>query len=127
VTAPARLGAAGRRARGLGAGGAGGLLSWLTVFGLLGVALRVFDRPSRTVRYLADAFYWVYLVHMPVFGLTQADLYRVPVPTLVKLAATLSLNLTIGLGSYQVLVRHRAVGRALHGSQARERRADEGR
>jgi peptidoglycan/LPS O-acetylase OafA/YrhL len=98
----------------------GGMLAWLTVFGLLGVALRVFDRPSRTLRYLADASYWVYLVHMPVVGLTQADLYRVPVPTFVKFAATLGLTLTIGLGSYQVLVRHRAVGRALHGSRARE-------
>src|SRR5262249_11916913 len=106
-------------AGGLAMAALGGVFAWLTVFGLLGVALKALDRPSRVVRYLADGSYWVYLVHFPVVGLIQADLFGVPVPTTLKFAATLGLTLALGLGSYQFWVRHTPVGRALHGARLR--------
>jgi len=97
--------------------GSGALFAWLTVFGLLGLALRSFDRPSPAVRYLADASYWVYLVHLPVVGLLQADLFGAPLPTWAKFLTTQSVTLAVCLASYQVLVRTTVLGRWLHGSR----------
>jgi len=91
------------------------VFAWLIVFGALGTAQRLFDRPRPVVRYLADSSYWVYLYHFPVVGLIQVDLYTVRLPTYVKFAVVLGLTLATGLASYQTLVRYTALGRWLHG------------
>ncbi len=106
-----RLGEAGTSA--LVASGALG--SWLTLFGMIGLARRYLSRPSRAARYLAGASFWVYLVHLPVVGLIQADLVGFGWPTLAKFALTLSLTLALALASYEVLVRRTALGRLLEG------------
>ena len=97
----------------------GSLFGWLSLFGLLGVGQRRLNRPSATVRYLADASYWVYLVHFPIVGLVQADLYRVDWTAPAKFAAVLGISLAIGLGSYQTMVRYGSIGRCLHGPRHR--------
>ena len=97
------------------AAGAGALGSWLSVFGLIGAYGRVCRRPSPVARYLAGSSFWVYLVHLPIVGLIQADLVGVPIPTGGKFALTLALTLALGLGSYEVLVRRTALGRFLDG------------
>ncbi len=83
----------------------GGLLAWLNVFGLLGTYHRLFRRPSPAIRYLAGASYWIYLIHFPIVGLVQADLFRVPLPTALKFAATWTLTMGLGVASYHVLPR----------------------
>ena len=98
---------------------AGALTTWLSLFGLLGVYRRHFSHPSRTIRTLAEASFWIYLTHLPIVGLIQMDLYNRPLPTMVKFALTWSLTLAIGLGSYLVLIRGSKLGRFLNGGQAR--------
>jgi glucan biosynthesis protein C len=83
----------------------GGLFAWLTVFGLLGLYRRHFSRPSPLVRHLADRSYWIYLIHFPIVGLIQADLFPLPIPTVLKFLIAWSLTLGLGLASYRVLVR----------------------
>ena len=39
---------------------------WLLVLGLIGVAERVLARPRPAVRWLVDASFWIYLVHLPL-------------------------------------------------------------
>lgn len=97
----------------------GALFSWLAVFGFIGVALRLFRRSSPTIRYLADSSYWIYLVHMPILGLIQVNLYRVPGHALWKFPIVLAGTLAIGFASYQTLVRHSAIGTGLHGRRER--------
>ena len=97
----------------------GSLFGWLSLFGLLGVGQRWLDRPSAKVRYLADASYWIYLVHFPIVGLVQADLYRVDWSAPAKFAAVLGISLAMGLGSYQTMVRYGSIGRCLHGPRHR--------
>jgi len=94
---------------------AGGLFAWLTLFGLLGLYRRHLARPSPAARYLAGASFWVYLVHLPIVGLIQADLIGVPWPTAAKFALTWALTMTLGLASYHVLARRTALGRFLGG------------
>ena len=91
--------------------------AWLTVFGLLGVFLRWLNRPSAAVRYLSDASYWIYLVHLPVVGLVQVLLYPLPWPALVKFIASIAVALAVGLVSYRDLVRQTFLGRWLNGSR----------
>ncbi len=93
----------------------GALASWLSVFGLIGLYRRHLGRPSPVARYLAESSFWLYLVHLPIVGLIQADLYPLPVPTAAKFAATWALTMALGLASYGVLVRGSALGRLLNG------------
>lgn len=97
------------------AAGAGALGSWLSVLGLIGVARRFFARPGPVARYLAASSFWVYLAHLPIVGLMQADLYAVAVPAAAKFGLTLIVTLAICLGSYEVGVRRTALGRFLDG------------
>ncbi len=96
---------------------AGGVLSWLTTLGLIGVYRRLVTHRIAPIRYLADSSYWIYLTHMPLVGLIQADLYRVDLPRSVKFALVLATTLAIGLGSYETLVRRTFVGRFLSGGK----------
>src|SRR5205807_1189020 len=94
------------------------------VFGLIGVYRRHLARRSRPIRYLAEASFWLYLAHMPVVGLVQAALIPFPMPTALKFALTLATTLSLGLASYQVLVRRTDLGRFLGGGQGRAGRGD---
>jgi peptidoglycan/LPS O-acetylase OafA/YrhL len=95
--------------------GACGLFAWLSVFGVLGLFVRVFHRERPVWRYLADASYWIYLVHLPVAGLAQVILAESSAPAVVKFAVVLTLASAVGLLSYQGLVRHTFVGAFLNG------------
>jgi peptidoglycan/LPS O-acetylase OafA/YrhL len=97
----------------------GALFSWLAVFGLLGIALRVYRQTHPAVRYLADSSYWIYLVHMPIVGLMQVDLFRVPGQAIWKFPLVLVGTLAIGFASYQTLVRYTPIGTSLHGRRQR--------
>ena len=55
----------------------GSLFSWLITFGFLGLALGAFNRPRPVIRYIADSSYWIYLCHLPIVGLLQANLWAI--------------------------------------------------
>jgi peptidoglycan/LPS O-acetylase OafA/YrhL len=97
----------------------GAVLAWLLVLGFLGLFLRLFRRPSPVISYLADSSYWIYLIHLPVLGLIQADLYCVPGHALWKFPVVLVSTLALGFASYQTLVRHTTIGVWLHGRRER--------
>jgi peptidoglycan/LPS O-acetylase OafA/YrhL len=97
----------------------GALFGWLIVFGFIGLFLRLFRRSSPVVSYLADSSYWIYLVHMPVLGLIQVDLFLIRGHALWKAPLVLAGTLLIGFASYQTLVRYTALGTWLHGPRQR--------
>ncbi len=84
--------------------------AWLGLFGLLGVARRHLARPSKAAGYVAEASFWVYLAHLPIVGLVQADLAPLAWPAEAKFAATALLTLGLTLGSYGVLARRTPLG-----------------
>jgi peptidoglycan/LPS O-acetylase OafA/YrhL len=112
-----------RGAEAWGLAALGALFSWLMVFGAIGAAWSVFRRPSPVRSYLADSSYWIYLIHMPILGLLQGDLYMVRGHALWKAPLVLAGTLAVGFGSYQCLVRHTAIGEALHGRRPRRGRS----
>jgi len=91
----------------------------LSVFGFLGLFLRFCHQPSPTVRYLADASYWVYLIHLPIVGLLQSLLYPLAVPAVLKFLLVVAVTLAVSLVTYRYLVRYTFIGYWLNGPRAR--------
>ncbi|MGO1975099.1 MAG: acyltransferase family protein [Propionibacteriaceae bacterium] len=98
-------------------GGVMALAGWAWTFALIGLCLRFLSRESRVVRYLADASYWSYLMHLPIvlgLGILFADLDW---PIMVKLILTCAITAAILLLSYDLLVRSTWIGKWLNGRQ----------
>jgi glucan biosynthesis protein C len=83
----------------------------------LGLGLRFFARPSPTVRYLADASYWIYIVHLPLVVALQAAVMLAPWHWAIKFLGINLVATTLLLASYQWAVRRTWVGLWLNGKR----------
>jgi glucan biosynthesis protein C len=95
-----------------------GVAGWAWTLALTGLALRHCRAHGAVRRYLADAAYWVYLAHLPLVMLLQVAASQLAWPWWAKYPAVLLASLAVLLGSYQLLVRHTALGRWLNGRRA---------
>src|SRR5690606_27332646 len=84
-----------------------------------GMALQFLSGYSAWRRYLADASYWIYLIHLPVVILLQAVSAQIAAPWFVKFPALLFVAMAIMLLSYHLLVRYTVIGRVLNGRRRR--------
>jgi glucan biosynthesis protein C len=91
------------------------LAIWTTTFAVIGTALRFLSGFSPTRRYLADASYWLYLIHMPIVMALQVAVCSLDWPWPAKFATILLVAVPLMLGSYQLLVRHTFIGAVLNG------------
>ncbi|SPX79566.1 Glucans biosynthesis protein C [Mycobacterium xenopi] len=91
------------------------LALWCWCFAIIGAAVRFLDEPTPRVRYLSDASYWMYLVHVPIVWLLQASLLRWPLHWSVKFSLVISVTTALLLASYHWLVRSTFVGVFLNG------------
>lgn len=97
------------------------LFAWLSVLGLTGLFLRLFNRPHRALQYVSEASFWIYLVHHPFVGLAQVDLARAPIAAELKFVLVTTTVFAIALLTYQALVRGTWVGVLLNGRRRRLR------
>jgi glucan biosynthesis protein C len=97
-----------------------GAAAWYWIFTLVGAAMRFLSKPNVTVRYVADASYWMYLWHVPLVIGMQIAVMHLDWHWSLKLLLILSVTSFVLLGTYQALVRHTVVGRLINGHQ-RER------
>jgi glucans biosynthesis protein C len=88
---------------------------WLLIFGITGIFMRHMERPSPWVRYLADASYWMYLVHLPLTIWIPGLLATVALPAVAKYSIVLSVTVCLTLLTYDWFVRSTAIGALLHG------------
>jgi peptidoglycan/LPS O-acetylase OafA/YrhL len=91
------------------------LAVWCWTFGLIGLALRFFSAPSGVRRYLADASYWLYLLHLPIVFLLQGALMNVPWHWSVKFPLVLAITMAVLLLTYDRWVRPTFIGEWLNG------------
>ena len=105
------------------------LAAWSWTFGLIGACTRLLRREIRPMRYLADASYWCYVMHLPIvvaLGIAMADQDW---PVLVKLALVWAITAVLLLVSYDLLVRSTWIGAWLNGRRRprllRRRRAQQ--
>jgi peptidoglycan/LPS O-acetylase OafA/YrhL len=91
------------------------ITGWAWTFAVIGMSLRFLSGFSRVRRYLADASYWMYLIHLPLVVALQASVSHMPWPAPLKLAFILGVALPVLLVSYQLLVRNSFIGAILNG------------
>jgi glucan biosynthesis protein C len=91
--------------------------AWSWAFALLGMALRFLSGYSAMRRYLADASYWIYLVHLPLLILLQAFVSQLAWPWFVKFPLILAVAFALMLASYAWLVRGTWIGVVLNGKR----------
>ena len=96
---------------------------WCWTFGLLGAALRFCAGKSAARRYLADASYWLYLVHLPIVFFLQGLLMSVPLHWTLKFPLIVAVTLAALLISYHYLVRPTLIGEILNGRRYARRAA----
>ena len=89
--------------------------AWTMSLGLIGLFCRLFPRPRSAVSWLADASYWMYLVHVPLVMVAQLLVREWPLPAGVKFLVILGLVTPLLLASYRWCVRYTAIGSLLNG------------
>jgi peptidoglycan/LPS O-acetylase OafA/YrhL len=93
--------------------------TWSSLIALVGLADRYLSRPRPTLRYLADASYWIYLSHMPAAVLLVALLGATALGTAPQFALVTVGALAFSLLTYPLLVRYSVIGRVLNGRRQR--------
>ncbi len=92
------------------------LSSLLTLVSLL-LGQRYLAYKSSLLSFVADASYWVYLVHLPLVMFLQTLLVPLAWPLWVKLIAVLLGTIIPCMATYVVFVRYTPVGWMLHGKR----------
>jgi peptidoglycan/LPS O-acetylase OafA/YrhL len=88
---------------------------WCWIFGVIGGAQRFLSEPSARWRYLADASFFIYIMHLPVVYFLQSWMMYWPLHWTVKYLMIVSLTVAIVLAMYHYLVRSTFIGQFLNG------------
>ena len=92
--------------------------AWTMSLGLIGLFRRFFAQPSRVASWLADASYWMYLVHVPLVIAAQMLVRPWLLPADAKFLLVVSMVTPLLLVSYRWCVRYTAIGSLLNGPRA---------
>ncbi|MEV0949429.1 acyltransferase family protein [Promicromonospora sp. NPDC050249] len=93
----------------------GALASAAWCYALTGLCVRYLNGERPALRYLADASYWMYLMHLPLLVAIEIPLADLALPVVVKLLITWVVTFVVLVLSYHVLVRSTWVGGWLNG------------
>ncbi len=95
------------------------LFAWLMVSGSIGACRHWLSRESKRLRYISDASYWMYLIHLPIVILAQAWVRDLQAPAFLKFAGiTIAVSVLL-LVTYEYGVRYTPIGRLLNGPRTR--------
>ena len=95
------------------------LYAWLMAFGCMGMFRSLITRENKTIRYLSDSSYWLYLAHLPLCIVAQTVIHTWPLSVWIKWPL-LSIVLTgFLLLTYQYFVRYTPIGTMLNGRRKR--------
>jgi glucans biosynthesis protein C len=89
--------------------------AWCWVLGLIATALRFLNHVSPGMRYLADASYWIYLMHLAVISFFIAVMRPYHWHWSIKFTIMLGGAMIVLLLSYRYLVRFTWLGALLNG------------
>lgn len=90
------------------------IICWLVIFGTIG-SIMTYYRPSRIIRYLADASYFIYIIHVPVTIYMSIKFMDWNFPILGKFLVNNILTFVIVVILYNFLARNTAIGTLLNG------------
>ena len=92
---------------------------WLLTFGSMGMFAALFSSSSKTMRYISDSSYWLYLAHLPLVLVIQFLVKDWAVPVWPKFIGLLVVTVALLLLSYHWLIRYTLVGTMLNGKKVR--------
>jgi len=92
---------------------------WTLTFALMGLIRHFFSKASKTMRYLSDSSYWMYLTHMPLVTAAQIAVCEWPMPAIIKFTLIFVVICAFLLWTYQTLVRYTWLGTFLNGPRKR--------
>lgn len=93
--------------------------AWGVSLGLVGLFHQFLSRERPAVRWLSDASYWMYLVHLPLVVVIQGLLFDRPWPAAGKFLGVLAAVVAVTLVTYRWCVRFTPLGWLLNGPRAR--------
>ncbi len=96
--------------------------AWLMTFGLIGLCRHFLSGESKTLRYISDSSYWLYLTHLPLVILAQWLVRDLPVPALLKFTGITVVISALLLVTYAYGVRYTLIGELLNGPRTRPTR-----
>jgi len=91
------------------------IIVWLFTFGITGLFIRYYSKYSRRMRYISDASYWVYLIHLPLTAILPAFISEWAIPAIAKFFVVLVVTTSICFASYHYFVRATFIGEFLNG------------
>ncbi len=100
---------------------AAALYSWTMTFAVTGLFLRIASGHRPLMRYLADASYWCYLMHLPIVVFLQIALVSWQVNGWLKFLLIVVITMLVLLPSYHWLVRYTWIGQTLNGPRHRSK------
>ena len=95
------------------------LYAWLMTFGCIGLFRSSLTRENKTIRYLSDSSYWLYLAHLPLIILMQLFVRDWPWPAALKFGGICVVITALLLASYELFVRYTWLGTFLNGPRKR--------
>lgn len=93
------------------------IMMWSLIAVTIGLFKRFLDRPSKTVRYIADSSYWLYLVHLPIVIWLQIAFAELSFHWSIKLAAISAITVFGSIVLYDLFVRSTFIGATLNGQR----------
>jgi glucan biosynthesis protein C len=93
------------------------LAMWTLIYGFMGLFVRYYDRPNPVGRYLADASYWLYLIHLPLAIWIPGLMNGWNVSAFLKSGITFTIMVCFCVVTYHYLVRSTTIGVLLNGKR----------
>jgi peptidoglycan/LPS O-acetylase OafA/YrhL len=93
--------------------------AWLMIFGLMALFRAILSGEHRSVRFVSDASYWMYLTHLTLVFALQAWVRTWDIPAGLKFVLITGLAFAVLLISYRYLVRYTPIGTMLNGKRTR--------
>lgn len=87
----------------------------ISFFSITGLFIRYFSQPSIRMRYVSDASYWIYIIHMPFTLFFSGLLAGIPVGGIIKFILIMIVTSMIALVTYHLFVRSSFIGQFLNG------------
>ena len=91
------------------------LILWINIFGIMGLFIRYTSNHSHLMRYISDASYWVYLIHLPLTAIIPGLIVDWPIHAIIKMLFVSTCTWVICFASYHYLVRNTFIGQFLNG------------
>lgn len=89
--------------------------TWLFLYAFTGICLKYLNKQSSTWRYISDASYWVYMVHILFTLWIPVPLGSVAISAGLKFLIVLSTTTILSFLTYHLFVRSTWIGKALNG------------